>query len=218
MQGDWHLALASYNAGEGTVQRAMRLNESKGLPTEYPDLPLREETRNYVPKLQALKNIVARPELFGIDLPHVPNETYFDRVDTIPGIDLATAAELSDTPLEELVALNPAYRRPVIPDGKNQLLLPADRVSQFRARLKSVEPKWKLYTLTRRDTLGGVAKRFGLSLTQLMQVNGLRSSRGIKAGSTLLVPTLGADIDAVLPLTDLLPELPTEDEMGGARR
>jgi len=208
LQGDWHLALASYNAGEGTVLRARKKNEDQGLPTEYEYLPLRQETRDYVPKLQALKNIIARPELFGIDLPHVPNHIYFDQVDSLPGIDLAMAAKLSDTPLDEVVALNPGFRKPVIPDGKQQLVLPADKVSAFKARIQNVTPKWKVYTVGKKDTARKLAQDFGLTLTQLLQINGLLSSRSIKPGMSLLVPA-GADINAVLPLSDLLPDMPS---------
>ncbi len=219
MQGDWHLALASYNAGEGTVLRARKKNEAEGLPTEYEFLPLRQETRDYVPKLQALKNIIARPELFGIELPHVPNRIYFDQVASPPGIDLAMAAELSGTPLDEMVALNPAYRKPVIPDGMNQLVLPAKNVSAFRTRLKDVKPRWKTYRLRKKDRLGTVARSFGITLTQLLQINGLRSSRDAKPGMSLLVPA-GADINSVLPLTELLPDLPSDEEMkrGGTKK
>ncbi len=215
MHGDWHLALASYNAGEGTILKARRANEAKGLPTDYLNLDLRKETRDYIPKLQALKNIIARPELFGIELPHVPNRIYFDMIDTPPGVDLALVARLTETPLDELVALNPAYRKPVIPEGKHQLILPADKVEVFKARLDEAQPRWKTYQLQRKDSLQTVAKRFGLTLTQLLQINGLDSSRKAKPGMTLLVPA-GADISEVLPLSELIPDMPTEEDIRNA--
>lgn len=217
MQGDWHLALASYNAGEGTVLRARKRNEAAGLPTDYLSLNLRKETREYVPKLQALKNIIARPELFGIELPHVPNRIYFEQVESPAGIDLAQAAELAQMPLEELVALNPAYRKPVIPEGKQQLVLPASRVADFEARLAEAQPRWKSYTLARGESLDSVARRFGLTRTELMQINGLRNPWAARPGMALLVPA-GADVSSVLPLTHLLPDLPTEDEIRAAER
>ncbi len=215
MHGDWHLALASYNAGEGTVLRARKANEAKGLPTDYLSLDLRKETRDYIPKLQALKNIIARPELFGIELPHVPNRIYFDMIDTPPGVDLALVARLTETPLDELVALNPAYRKPVIPEGKHQLILPADKVEVFKARLDEAQPRWKTYQLQRKDSLQVIAKRFGLTLTQLLQINGLDSSRKAKPGMTLLVPA-GADVSEVLPLSELIPDMPTEEDIRNA--
>jgi len=217
MQGDWHLALASYNAGEGTILKARKANEAKGLPTDYLSLDLRKETRDYIPKLQALKNIIARPELFGFELPYVPNRIYFDSIDTPPGVDLALVSKLTATPLDELVALNPAYRKPVIPEGKHQLILPADKVDVFKSRLDEAKPRWKTYQLKRKDSLADVARRFGLTLTQLLQINGMDSSKKAKAGMTLLVPT-GADIRDVLPLTDLIPDLPTEDDIRNAAK
>lgn len=215
MHGDWHLALASYNAGEGTIQRARRANEAKGLPTDYVSLKLRKETREYIPKLQALKNIIARPELFGIELPHVPNRIYFDTIETPPGIDLALVSKLSETPIDELVALNPAFRKPVIPAGKQRLILPADKVDLFNSRRDEARARWKTYQLKRKESLPSVARRFGLTLTQLLQINGLDSSRKAKPGMTLLVPA-GVDIQEVLPLTDLIPDLPTEDDIKDA--
>jgi len=212
MHGDWHLALASYNAGEGTILKARRANEARGLPADYLSLDLRKETRDYIPKLQALKNIIARPELFNVELPHVPNRIYFDMIDSPAGVDLALVSKLTETPLDELVALNPAYRKPVIPEGKRQLLLPADKVEVFKSKLDEARPRWKTYRLDQKETLQGVAKRFGLTLTQLLQVNGLDSSRKAKAGMTLLVPA-GADVNEVLPLSELIPEMPTEADI-----
>ncbi|MCB1960772.1 MAG: transglycosylase SLT domain-containing protein [Rhodocyclaceae bacterium] len=212
MHGDWHLALASYNAGEGTVQRAIRRNAAAGRSTEYAHLPLRKETRDYVPKLQALKNILARPELFAIDLPHVPNRTYFGLVESPAGIDLAMAADYADTSLDELVALNPAFRRPVIPAGNQRLALPADKIDGFKARLSDATPRWKTYRLGKKDRLATLAGKFNLSVTQLLQINGLTSPAQARPGRTLLVPA-GADIESILPLSELLPDFPTADEV-----
>ena len=218
MHGDWHLALASYNAGEGTVQRAIRKNAAAGLSTEYAHLPLRKETRDYVPKLQALKNILARPELFAIDLPHVPNRHYFGLVNSPAGIDLAMAAEYADTSLDELVALNPAFRRPVIPEGNQRLALPTDKIDTFKARLAEVKPRWKTYRLGKTERLANVALKFNLSVTQLLQINGLTSPAQARPGRPLLVPA-GADVSSVLPLSDLLPEFPAaKDVRLGPRR
>lgn len=115
MHGDWHLALASYNWGEGAVARAIERNRQAGLPTDYKSLSMPTETRYYVPKLQALKNIIAQPHLFGVSLPTIPNQPYFASVTKPAGIDLALAARLADTPLDEFRALNPAFNRPVMP-------------------------------------------------------------------------------------------------------
>ncbi|WP_333854845.1 transglycosylase SLT domain-containing protein [Denitromonas sp.] len=212
MHGDWHLALASYNWGEGSIARARKKNEAAGLPTELAYLKLPDETRRYVPKLLALKNIIARPELFNIELPHVPNRLYFETVESPPGIDLAMAAAFAQLPLEELVALNPAFRRPVIPEGRQQLILPADRVDLFQSKLAGAGPRWQTYRLGNSESMESVAGKFNLTLTELLQVNGMTSPFNLKAGTVLLVPA-GADMQSVMPLTNLIPDLPSAKEI-----
>ncbi len=135
-QGDWHLALASYNWGEGSVQRARKKNEGLGLRTDYLSLSMPEETRNYVPKLQAIKNIVANPQRYGITLPPLDNEPYFVAVTKSRDIDVTLAARLADMPLEEFEALNPGFKRGIIPAKEpRKILLPVGRADQFLANL-----------------------------------------------------------------------------------
>jgi membrane-bound lytic murein transglycosylase D len=191
MHGDWHLALASYNWGEGSVGRAIRRNREEGKPAEYTHLQMPEETRNYIPKLQALKNIVAQPELFDLELPHIPNHRHFISVAAPKGLDLATAAHMADMPIAEFIALNPGYNRPVIALSGQSLAVPVDRVGPFKSRLDEIGmsgKRWKTYQLKRDEDLAAVAKRFGLSLAQLHQVNGLNSRSRLGAGFTVLVP------------------------------
>lgn len=191
MHGDWHLALASYNWGEGAVARAIRRNREEGRPVEYRHLRMPAETRNYVPKLQALKNIVAQPELFDFELPYVPNNRHFVTVEAPQGLDLATAARLADMPIDEFIALNPAYNRPVVAASGQSLVVPVERAGPFRARLDELGQsgkRWKTYQLKRGEDLAAVAKRFGLSLAQLHQVNGLTARSRVTPGHTLLVP------------------------------
>ncbi len=114
MFGSWDLALAAYNAGEGTVSRAIERNRKQGLPTDYQHLRLPTETKNYVPKLQAIKNIVFKPDEFGLSLVEIPNRPYFARVIAPKQIDAKLAAELAEISFEEFNALNPSYNRPVI--------------------------------------------------------------------------------------------------------
>lgn len=200
MHGDWHLALASYNWGEGAVARAIAKNQAKGLPTDYAHLTMPAETRNYVPKLQALKNIIAQPEVFGIYLPPIPNRPYFQSVTKPARIDVALAAELAGISVEEFVALNPAYHRPVI-DGKQageELLLPVEKIGTFIANLERYEAEdrplthWLTYTMKRGETLARVAARFKLSEARLRQINGLTGRVKTRPGFTLLVPRPGS--------------------------
>lgn len=189
--GDWHLALASYNWGEGSVARAIKKNIEQNLPTEYRDLSMPDETRQYIPKLQALKNIVSNPELFNFELPHVANDEHFTTVPAPRGIDLATAARLAEMSMDEFVALNPGYNRPIVNSDDDVLIVPADRADQFRLRLSqhaSSSKRWVNYQLRKGDTLASVARKYGMSISQLREINGLDSRAGVRVGQSLLVP------------------------------
>ena len=219
MHGDWHLALASYNWGENAVARAIAKNQAKNQPTDYAHLGMPEETRYYVPKLQALKNIIAQPQLFGIRLQAIPNQAYFDTVTKPADMDMSLAARLAETPLDEFVALNPSYNRPVMPASKSSpMVLPADKVQVFLANLQTHEDQekplsnWRTYKMKKGEKLDSVAARFNLKPAYLRQINGITRRTRITAGSTLLVPRkdgqmLGANLGEVnLPLTP--PDLP----------
>jgi membrane-bound lytic murein transglycosylase D len=165
------------------------------------------ETRNYVPKLQAIKNIVAEPELFHLELPYVANEQHFVTLDAPTGIDLATAAAFADMSLEEFLALNPGYNRPAITSPGQTLVVPADRASRFEARLSEFAMSgkgWRTHELEPGEKLDAVANRHGLTVTQLMQLNGLASGSRLSAGQTLLVPD-GIDPSGALAIRRLLP-------------
>lgn len=201
MQGDWHLALASYNWGEGAVKRAIEKNNMRGLPTDYASLTMPNETRHYVPKLQALKNIFGNPALMvQLRLPEILNRPYFATIDTARPMDVKTAARLANMPVDEFVALNPSHNRPVI-KADTPLVLPADKVTIFRSNLeKNAGPlsEWQTYTLKHGERLKQIAPRFGISAPELARVNSLPSDIRLGAGSTLLVPAGegGADLNA----------------------
>jgi len=140
MFGDWHLALAAYNWGEGNVQKAVQRNKAAGKPTDFDSLAdlMPAETRNYVPKLQAVKNIVANPQQFGLNLPQIDNQPYFATVEKTKDMDLAVAAKLAEVSIDEFKALNPQFNRPVITGAEQQILLPKANVEKFYANLASV--------------------------------------------------------------------------------
>ena len=210
MHGDWHLALASYNWGEGAVARAIAKNQAKGLPTDYLSLSMPEETRYYVPKLQAIKNIIAQPELYGLKLDPIPNRAYFGTVDMPGDMDIALAAKLAETPLEEFIALNPAYQRPVMPGSTSKLpiVVPAEKVQTFLDNLGSHEAQekplttWKTYTLKKGDKLDTVAKDYDISTTYLKQLNGISARTKVGPGMRLLVPGTGAPLPAQFAALD----------------
>ncbi len=192
MFGDWELALAAYNCGENAVLRAQARNHKLGLPVNYASLKLPPETRNYVPKLLAVKHIISDPASFGLVLQPIANQPYFAPVITARHIDVKLAAELADITLDEFMALNPAHNRPVIlQEHAEVLLLPVDKVETFRANLKHyADPlvSWQAYRSKKGERLDQLAPRFGLSLATLRTVNSLSVHAKLSNGQALLVP------------------------------
>jgi membrane-bound lytic murein transglycosylase D len=192
---DWQLALAAYNWGEGNVARGIAKNRKAGRPTDYSSLKMPDETRNYVPKLQALKNIVRDPEKYGIELGDVPDAPYFAVVRTTRKIDVKAAAALAELPLDEFQYLNPQHNRPVIAGADEQtILLPIDRAELFAAKLDLADQplvSWQAYHLRNGETLPQVAAKFGMSAEALRAVNGIGAKARVPAGHALLVPSQG---------------------------
>jgi membrane-bound lytic murein transglycosylase D len=190
--GDWELALASYNSGEGRVGRAIAYNRARGLPTDFSSIQLPTETRNYVPKLIAVRNIVRDPERFGLTLAYIPDKPYFVAVSTDKHIDLKRAAEFAEVPVDEFLALNPAFNRPVIAAKESRsILVPAETADIFIAKLENPEQplvSWRSQKLARGEALQKVADRFGISSSELKEVNGIPSSKKIAGGGMILVP------------------------------
>jgi len=198
--GDWHLALAAYNWGEGSVGRAMARNKRAGLPTGYQDLNMPAETRNYVPKLQAIKNIVALPASFNAELPMIENHPYFQEVEISRDIDVSLAARLADVKIEDFRALNPSASRPVIlAAGTRQILLPWDNAEVFKRNFADHTAgqfaSWTAWTVPSTMSVAEAAKRSGMAEAELRSVNSIPPRMLIKAGSALLV-TRSAKISA----------------------
>ena len=194
---DWHLALAAYNWGEGSVGRAIAKNQRAGQPTGYMDLNMPMETRMYVPKLQAVKNIVSQPQIFNSKLPLIENHPYFQTVTIRRDIDLALAAKLAEVPLDDFKALNPSINRPVImAAGTPQILLPWDNAEVFQSNLESYSggrlASWTVWVAPTTMRTAEAAKRVGMSEAELRAVNAIPPRVVIKAGSSLLVPRSNA--------------------------
>ncbi len=193
MFGAWDLALAAYNAGEGTVQRAIERNRRKGLPTDYQSLDLPAETKNYVPKLQAIKNIVTEPAKYGLELQGIPNRPYFTRVNAPDQIDAKLAAKLAEISYDEFIALNPGYNRPVLTASGtvHHLLLPtwaADRFAENLANYDKPLTNWQTYYAKRGERMDNIAKKFGIQVSQLRNINDLPVRNKFRYPQTLLVP------------------------------
>jgi membrane-bound lytic murein transglycosylase D len=190
---DWQLSLAAYNWGEGNVRRAIARNRAKGLPADFEHLSnMAAETRNYVPKLQAVKNIVADPAKYGLVMADVPNAPYFTVVRTTVRMDVKRAAELAELGQEEFLALNPQHNRPVISGADDYaILLPIDKAEVFAAKLNLVDQplvSWQAHRMKPGETLPQVAIRYGLSIETLRSVNGIGPRQTVPTGYALLVP------------------------------
>lgn len=192
MFDDWQLALAAYNWGEGSVTRAIAKNKKAGLPTGYSDLSMPPETRLYIPKLQAVKNMVAEPDKLGARLPDIPNHPYFQTVPITRDIDVSLAAKLANVKIEDFKALNPSANRPVIlASGTPQILLPWDNATIFEMGMESYKSDqlatWTAWVAPKTMTPAEAAKQVGMSEAELRSVNHIPPRMLVKSGSTLLV-------------------------------
>lgn len=202
MFGDWHLALAAYNWGEGNVQRAIRRNRDAGLPTDYLSLRMPLETRHYVPKLQAVKNIVLDPQAFGLALPPLENHPYFLAVPIERDIDVDLVVQLAGVSAEQFHQLNPQLNKPVIlAAGTPQVLLPYDNADAFVRNLayhKGALASWTAWRAPRTLKPAEAAKLVGMTEARLREVNKIPPRMLVRAGSVLLVPRSG-NRDADVP-------------------
>jgi len=197
--GDWFLALASYNWGEGSVNRAIRRNKARGRATDYLSLRMPRETRHYVPKLIALKHIIRDAEQLQVAVPDLPNEPYFVVLEKTRPIDLKLAARFAGMKIKDFVALNPAHNRPVISASRNNMIkLPTANLDRFLAAMEDHEAagksfvSWRPYTLKRSETIKSVARKTGTTSKAILKANGLSSRRRIISGTTILVPSNNA--------------------------
>jgi membrane-bound lytic murein transglycosylase D len=208
MFGDWHLALAAYNWGEGSVQRAINKANKSGLGTGYADLSMPMETRLYVPKLQAVKNIVANPNNFRVTLPDIANHPYFQTVDIRRDIDVALAAKFAEVSLDDFRALNPSVTKPVLlASGTPQILLPWDNAERFQNNLETFTggrlANWTAWIAPTTLKPAEAAKRVGMNEADLRAVNQIPSQMLIRAGSTLLVHRPpGMEVDVSVRIAD----------------
>ncbi|WP_405118062.1 LysM peptidoglycan-binding domain-containing protein [Pseudomonas leptonychotis] len=189
--GDWLLALAAYNAGEGRVSRAIERNQKLGLPTDYWNLSLPTETQNYVPKLLALSQVVMTPQAYGVSLNPIANEPYFEKVVFKQHMDLARVAAMADLDEDELYLLNPAFKKGVTLDGPQHLLIPTDKAELLTANLSLMKPQervdWQQYRVRSGDSLHSIANRHQLTVSTLKDINKL-SGNNLSIGQMLSIP------------------------------
>ena len=191
--GDWEHALASYNSGEMNVARAIKRNLNAKKPVDFFSLRLPRETRGYVPSLLAVAEIVSNPDKYGITLEPIPDEAYFEIVDTGGQIDLSTAAELTGLGIDEIYTLNPGFNRwATDPDGPHYLAVPLDKKDRFIEGLAAIPSQdrvgWARHVIQRGETLSQIADRYRTSISTIKQVNELRGNL-IRTGHSLIIPS-----------------------------
>ncbi|MGA7180417.1 MAG: LysM peptidoglycan-binding domain-containing protein [Thiobacillaceae bacterium] len=198
--GSWDLALAAYNCGEGCVSRAQQRNASRGLPTDYASLNLPVETKHYVPKLLAIKELIQEPESFGVELNDIPNEPYFTRVSlNSNNMDMRSAARLAGMSVNEFLSLNPAFpRRLIRSNSEVSVLVPVDKADQFQSNLQKGEwDSWQPYRARKGETVAALAKRFNSDVSRLSEHNNFKLYRGrFRTNQVVLVP-VNPDSEAV---------------------
>jgi membrane-bound lytic murein transglycosylase D len=225
--GDWFLAIASYNGGEGTVSRAVARNAEQGRPTDFFSLDLRAETRDYVPKLLAISRIVGDPTSYGLQFAAIPNQPYFDIVDPGRQIDIGEAAVLAGITRDDMFALNPAFNRmSTPPDGPHKLLIPVDRAEPFRQALltddgtakvaaltaaaeaaaMAPQPKTTTHRVRRGESLTTIARRYDVATSDIRAANNLHGSV-IQPGQTLVIPRGSAAGSGVTQVAEARPEI-----------
>ncbi|MFM1781577.1 MAG: hypothetical protein RLZZ181_342 [Pseudomonadota bacterium] len=190
--GSWDLALAAYNAGEGTVGRAISKNRAKGMPTDYAHLKLPSETKDYVPKLQAIKNIVSNPTQYGLYIDPIPNKPYFTSVEAPAVIDADLAANLAEISYDEFLLLNAEHRRPLIRtnDKTQRLILPINAADTFVKNLSQNEKplvSWNIYQPKHNEKIKAIANKFDMQENDLIKANDLSPKKLIKVSTMMLV-------------------------------
>lgn len=198
--GNWLLALASYNSGEGTVLNAIRKNRREGKPTDFWSLDLPRETRAYVPKLLALAKIIKDPAKYHYKTHFIPNKPYFESVNIGGQLDLAQAAKMADISIDEVYLLNPAFNQwATAPNGPHRLLIPVKKAALFRANLAKIPKKdrvtWVRYMVEAGDNLRAIAKSHNTTVNVIEDVNKMSSSF-IRVGQELMIPVAGKKIDS----------------------
>ena len=190
--GTWDLALAAYNAGEGTISRAIASNRAKGLPSDYAHLKLPKETKDYVPKLQAIKNIISNPNQYGLYINSIPNKPYFTSVEAPALMDAELAANLAEISYDEFLLLNSEHRRPLIRTNEKtqQLILPINSASTFVKNLNTNDKplvSWNIYQPKSGEKIKTIANKFDMTEDDLIKANDLNPKKIIRSSSVMLV-------------------------------
>lgn len=197
MFGNWKLALAAYNWGQGSLKKVIDEGHGGNKSVNYQEIGLPAETRNYISKLIAIRNIIANPRRYGIKLKSIPNRPYFEQITITQQIDVQLAARLAGISESEFNALNPAYHRPLIKaeDSPRTLLLPVTKVKTFVDNLENYDKSlvsWRIYQIEQTETLRDLSSRYRIPVARLAEINGVSERATLKKGQILLVPRDGS--------------------------
>ncbi len=220
--GDWLLAIAAYNCGELVVSRAVERNERRGLPTDFWHLRLPRETRSYVPELLAMRRLVAHPERYNLEL-SLPNQPYFVEVNTQGPVALKVVAELTGVSIDDLYDLNPGFHQwATDPNGPYRILVPVDVAEGLQQTLQQLTPDERMdvvhYSVQRRDTLAGIARRFGTTTQVIRELNDLKSNARPIIDTDLEIPSRDNQLPEKVEHAALLANMPARRYRRGYRR
>ncbi|HEY3731212.1 MAG TPA: LysM peptidoglycan-binding domain-containing protein [Steroidobacteraceae bacterium] len=220
--GDWQLAVAAYNCGELTVERAIERNQRQGRPTDFWHLKLPSETRGYVPELLAMRRLVANPERYGLEFSRIPNEPYFVPIQTGGQIDLKVVADIAAISVDDLYELNPAFHRwATDPTGPYRLLVPVDAAEGLQDTILRLTPEQRMrvdhYTVRRGDTIASIARRYTTKPDVIRELNDLGNSDLPVIDSVLRVPSPDIQLPEKAMRAAMLVDSPARIRRGGRR-
>lgn len=189
--GSWELALAGYNSGEGRVERAQRKRPSC---PDYWCLDLPRETENFVPKFMAVVLIGTNPSEYGFEIPTAGAALSYDTIEITDAVDLQIIADATGTSYDDIKKLNPALRRWCTPPSSSAttVRVPTGSGQQCLAAIASIPPEdrvtWRRHRVSRGETLSGIAKAYGTSISAITSVNDIRNPHSIRSGSHIVIP------------------------------
>ena len=194
-KGNWLLAIAAYDSGEGTVSKLIKRSGNRKKP-DFWKLPLPRETKGYIPRLLALAAIIENPKKYHVTLPEIPHKPYFEEVNIGSQIDLSHAAKLAGISYKDLIQLNPEYNRwATSPYHPHKILLPKSSIKQFCNKLSELPAeqrvKWRKHKVTEGESLILIAKRNHTTVKMIKELNQLKSNQ-VQSGQILLMPDKAA--------------------------
>lgn len=190
--GDWLLALAGYNSGEGRVGRSIKRNEKAGKPADFWNIRLPKETRGYVPKLLGLACVFQYPEEYDFEYASTPDARVIAAVNIGFQADLVLISQMAEVPIDQIFTLNPGYNRwATSPDGPHHVVLPVENAKRLETALESADPtllmKWDQVSVQSGDSLSKISSRHRVPVDVIRTANAIDGDL-IRVGQKLRLP------------------------------